>query len=153
MVYNLKGASVSNHSKSEIMNKKELQDRLKKYAITIVKFSEELPDRSGFRTVKNQIVRSAPSSAANYRSACRAKSTADYISKMETVEEELDETIFWLEFTVGLSEEYRAQIKPLWKEGDELLAIIVSSIITAKQNNNKDRDLGKNQSKSQNNKM
>jgi len=60
--------------------------------------------------------------------------------------------MFWLEFTVGLSEDYQQQIKPLWKEGDELLAIIVSSIITAKQNNNKDRDLGKNQSKSQNNK-
>ena len=134
------------------MNKKALQDRLKKYAIAIVKFSEDFPDKSGFRTVKNQIVRCAPSSAANYRSACRAKSTADQISKMEIVEEELDETMFWLEFTVGLSEEYRSQVKPLWKEGDELLAIIVSSIITAKQNNNKDRDLGKNQSKSQNNK-
>jgi len=59
------------------MNKKALQDRLKKYAIAIVKFSEDLPDKSGFRTVKNQIVRCAPSSAATYRSACRAKSTAD----------------------------------------------------------------------------
>lgn len=119
------------------MNKKELQDRLKNYAIAIVKFSEDLPDKSGFKTVKNQIVRSAPSSAANYRSACRAKSTKDYISKMEIVEEELDETMFWLEFTVGLSEDYRLQVKPLWKEGDELLAIIVSSIVTTKQNNNK----------------
>ena len=116
------------------MDKKELQERLKQYAIAIVKFAEELPDKSGFRTIKNQIVRSAPSAAANYRSACRAKSDADYISKMETVEEELDETLFWLEFTVGLSEEYRAAVKPLWKEGDELLAIIVSSIITKKRN-------------------
>ncbi|HRI20657.1 MAG TPA: four helix bundle protein [Panacibacter sp.] len=119
------------------MTKKELQDRLKKYAITIVKFSDELPDKSGFRTIRNQIVRSAPYSAVNYRSACRAKSTKDYISKMETVEEELDETMFWLEFTVGLSEEYRTKVKPLWKEGDELLAIIVSSIISTKQKNNK----------------
>ena len=116
------------------MDKKTLQERLKVYAISIVKFSEELPDKSGFRTVKNQIVRCGPSSAANYRAACRAKSTADYIHKMGTVEEELDETIFWLEFTVGLSEEYRPKISPLWKEGDELLAIIVSSIITTKKN-------------------
>ena len=65
------------------MDKKELQDRLKKYAIAIVKFSEDLPGKSGFRTIKNQIVRSAPSSAANYRSACRAKSAKDYISKMK----------------------------------------------------------------------
>jgi four helix bundle protein len=119
------------------MNKNELQDRLKKYAIAIVKFSEELPDKSGFRIVRNQIVRCVPSSAANYRSACRAKSTADYISKMQTVEEELDETMFWLEFILGLSEDYRLAVKPLWKEGDELLAITVSSIITTKQNNNK----------------
>jgi four helix bundle protein len=119
------------------MDKKELQDRLKKYAIAIVKFSESLPDKSGFRTVKNQIVRCGPSAAANYRAACRAKSTKDYISKMETVEEELDETMFWLEFTVGLSEEYRSKVSPLWKEGDELTAIIVSSIITAKNNNKK----------------
>ena len=102
------------------MNKKDLQDRLKKYAIEIVKFSEGLPDKSGLRTVKNQIVRCAPSAAANYRAACRAKSTADYIHKMGIVEEELDETMFWLEFTVGLSEDYRLQVKPLWKEGDEL---------------------------------
>lgn len=116
------------------MNKKELQDRLKLYAISIVKFSEELPDKSGFRTIKNQIVRCGPSSAANYRAACRAKSTADYIHKMQIVEEELDETMFWLEFTVGLSEDYRLPIKPLWKEGDELLSIIVSSIVTTKRN-------------------
>jgi hypothetical protein len=56
---------------------------------------------------------------------------------METVEEELDETMFWLEFTVGLSEEYRMKVAPLWKEGDELTAIIVSSINTAKSNNKK----------------
>jgi four helix bundle protein len=80
-------------------------------------------------------VRCGPSSAANYRAACRAKSTADYISKMGTVEEELDETMFWLEFTVGLSEEWRTKVIPLWKEGDELLAIIVSSIVSTKKNN------------------
>jgi four helix bundle protein len=119
---------------ASVMQKRELQERLKQYAISIVKFSEELPDKSGFNTVKNQIVRSAPSAAANYRAACRAKSDADYISKMGTVEEELDETMFWLEFTVGLSEEFRSMVKPLWKEGDELLAIIVSSIITKKRN-------------------
>ena len=116
------------------MNKKDLQDRLKKFAITVVKFSEGLPEKAGFRTVKNQIVRCASSSAANYRAACRAKSTADYINKMQIVEEELDETMFWLEFIVGLSEEYRSKVSSLWKEGDELLAIIVSSIVTTKRN-------------------
>lgn len=115
------------------MNKKELQERLKKYAIDIVHFSEELPANSGFKTVVNQIIRSAPSAAANYRAACRAKSVADYIHKMHIVEEELDETMFWLEFTVGLSEALRPKVAHLWKEGDELLAITVASIITAKK--------------------
>lgn len=115
------------------MDKKDLQDRLKHFAIMIVKFAESLPETPGMRTVRNQIVRSAPSAAANYRAACRAKSTADYISKMGTVEEELDETQFWLEFTVGLSDEYRSIIAPLWKEGNELTAIIVSSIVAKKK--------------------
>lgn len=119
------------------MNKKDLQERLKKYAITIVKFAEGLPDRSGFRTVKNQIVRSAPSAAANYRAACRGKSGKDYINKMVMVEEELDETMFWLEFTVGLEDNYRSKVSPLWKEGNELLSIIVASILTAKKNGEK----------------
>jgi four helix bundle protein len=120
-----------------VTDKKALQERLKQYAIAIVKFSEELPDKSGFRTIKNQIVRCGPSGAANYRSACRAKSTADNISKMGTVEEELDETMFWLEFTVGLSNEYRQRVAPLWKEGDELVSIIVTSIVTTKKNDRK----------------
>ena len=119
------------------MDKKELQERLKKFAISIVHFAESLPDSLGFRTVRNQIVRSGPSVAANYRAACRAKSKADFISKMGTVEEELDETQFWLEFTVGLSNEYRTQVTPLWKEADELMAIVVSTIVSTKRNHPK----------------
>jgi four helix bundle protein len=119
------------------MNKKELQDRLKKFAIEIVHFSDGLPDHSGFCTIKNQIIRSAPSAAANYRAACRAKSVPDYIHKMHIVEEELDETMFWLKFTVGFSEEWRSKVATLWKEGDELLAITVASIITAKKHRQK----------------
>jgi four helix bundle protein len=116
------------------MKKQDLQKRLKDYAISIVQFSELLPNRSGFKTVRNQIVRSGPSAAANYRAACRGKSTKDYINKMGIVEEELDETLFWLEFTVGLSQAFRTQVAPLWKEGNELLSVIVASIKTAKTN-------------------
>lgn len=57
------------------MTQKELQDRLKTYAIAIVKFAENLPDTLGFRTVRNQIVRCAPSAAANYRAACRLRTS------------------------------------------------------------------------------
>ena len=115
------------------MTKKDLQDRLKLYAIDIVRFAESLPESLGFRTVRNQIVRSGPSSAANYRAACRGKSRADFKHKLEIVEEELDETLFWLEFTVGLDESKRTLIGPLWKEGNELLSIIVSTIKTVKE--------------------
>lgn len=103
------------------------------YAIDIVRFAEALPESSGFKTVRNQIVRSGSSSAANYRAACRGKSTADFKHKLEIVEEELDETLFWLEFTVGLDEMKRSIVAPLWKGGNELLSIIVASIKAVKQ--------------------
>ena len=116
------------------MNKNDLQDRLKVFAIDIVRFAESLPKSLGFKTVRNQIVRSGPSSAANYRAACRGKSTADFKHKLEIVEEELDETLFWLKFTVGLAEAQRSTVGPLWKEGNELLSIIVATINTVKKN-------------------
>ncbi|MBO0938770.1 four helix bundle protein [Fibrella sp. HMF5335] len=112
---------------------KELQDRLKSYAIDIVRFAEGLPESPGFRTVRNQIVCCGPSSAANYRAACRGKLPADFKHKLEIVEEELDETMFWLEFTVGLDETKRTSVGPLWKEGNELLSIIIGSINATKR--------------------
>ena len=115
------------------MTQKELQDRLKTYAIEIVKFAEKITDSLGFRTVRNQIVICSPSTAANYRAACRGKSTVDFKYKLEIVEEELDETMFWLEFTVGLDDSKRDLVSPLWKEGNELLSIIVSSINSVKK--------------------
>jgi four helix bundle protein len=118
------------------MTDKELQERLKRFAVSIVKFGESLPDTPGCRTIRNQIVRSGPSCAANYRAACRPKSKPDFISKLGTVEEELDETMFWLEFTVALSEEHRQAVSPLWKEANELLSIIVASINTSKRRKN-----------------
>ncbi len=114
------------------MTEKDLQDRFKRFAVSIVKFAEALPETPGCRTVRNQIVRSGPSAAANYRAACRPKSNADFISKLGTVEEELDETMFWLEFVVALSEEFRPTVSPLWKEANELLSIIIASIKTSK---------------------
>ena len=110
-----------------------LKNRYKQFSLTIVRFAEELPDRLAYRTVSGQIIRSGTSSAANYRAACRRKSARDFIAKMGIVEEELDETMFWLEFTVGLSEDWRAAVMPLWKEADELLAITVTSIKTSRK--------------------
>ena len=75
----------------------QLQKRTKKFAIDVINLSKLLPNKSIGWTLTNQIIRSATSVGANYRAVCRAKSDKDFISKMETVIEEADETLFWLE--------------------------------------------------------
>ncbi len=87
----------------------------------------------------NQLIRSSSSPGANYRAACRAKSTADFINKLKIVEEELDESIFFLELIDHFNEEYSEENKLIIKEANELLAITVQSIKTsrAKQGSSK----------------
>lgn len=80
------------------------------------------------------MVRCIPSCAANYRAACRAKSNADFINKLKIVEEELDESMFWIEFVVGLEEKLGNDVVEIYKEADELLAITVASIKTLRKN-------------------
>jgi four helix bundle protein len=121
------------------MTKEELKLRTKQFAIKIVKLVEDLPNTKAGNTIGNQIIRSGSSVAANYRSACRVRSNADFISKITLVEEECDETLFWLELIVesGLLEKGRLQY--LLKEADELTAIFTASGKTAKQNNPKSK--------------
>ena len=73
---------------------RKLQDRTKRFAISIIQFSSQLPKSEVARTVSRQLLRSATSVAANYRSVCRARSSADFISKISVVLEEADETLF-----------------------------------------------------------
>lgn len=75
--------------------------------------------------------------AANYRAACRGKSPADFIYKLKIVEEELDESIFFLEMLAEFNKEETNEITTLVKEGNELLAITVKSIITTRTNNSR----------------
>jgi len=114
--------------------KYQLQKRTKKFAIDVINLSKLLPNKSIGWTLTNQIIRSATSVGANYRAVCRAKSDKDFISKMETVIEEADETLFWLEIIeelkVILNKE--TEITRLLKEADELVAIFVSSVKTVK---------------------
>lgn len=79
------------------MTKKELKLRTKQFALQIIKLVDDLPNTKAGKSVGNQIIRSGTSVAANYRSACRARSNADFISRISIVEEESDETLFWLE--------------------------------------------------------
>ena len=110
----------------------ELKDRIKNWAIEIVLLTRKLPNEPEFKACRNQIVRSAPSAAANYRAACRGKSTPDFIYKLKIVEEELDETMFWLEFMEELLPQLKSSFEKPYKEANELLSITVASIKTAK---------------------
>lgn len=85
------------------------------------------------RNYSNQLVRCSSSVGANYRAACRAKSSADFINKLKIVEEELDETMFFLELLQEFNPAMNLPITHNWKEGNELLSIIVSSIITMRK--------------------
>jgi four helix bundle protein len=117
------------------MKKEELKERTKKFALIIIKLVEELPNTLVGRTIGNQIIRSGTSVAANYRAACRARSNADFISKITIVEEECDETLFWLELIAEANLIKKEILKDIVKESDELTAIFTVSGKTAKQNN------------------
>lgn len=119
------------------MNKEELKNRTKQFALRIIKLVEELPHTKSGHTIGNQIIRSGTSIGANYRAACRARSTADFISKITIVEEESDETLFWLELIVEANLMKAERVKDLLKEADELTAIFTAAGKTAKANNPK----------------
>lgn len=111
-----------------------LSVRTKKFALSVIKFVETLPRGRTADIIGKQLIRSGTSVGANYRAACRAKSPADFISKMGTVEEETDEVIYWLELLIESSIAKSNEVESLMKEANELLAITVSSIKTARRN-------------------
>jgi four helix bundle protein len=117
-----------------IMTEKELKIRTRKFAVSVFKLIGSLPNNRNINIVANQLGRSASSVAANYRSAYRAKSHADFISKIATVEEEADESTFWLDFLSEIQNETSTEVNPLLKEARELTAIFTASSKTAKKN-------------------
>ena len=115
------------------MDEGQMKDRTKEFAKEIIKLCRKLPkDREG-NLIGNQIFRSGTSVAANYRSACRARSKAEFISKLAIVEEEADETLFWLEIIKEMEILDKQSIDRLMKENDEIIAIVVTSIKTARR--------------------
>src|SRR5215468_11221936 len=110
------------------MTTDELKIRTKSFALRIIKLVEALPPNRTADVIGKQLVRSGTSVGANYRAACRAKSNADFIAKRGIVEEEADESAFWLEVIVesGLMKE--ELVKDLLDEADQIVAIMVSSI-------------------------
>lgn len=117
--------------------KNEILNRTKKFAIDCWRFCEKVPKSREYNAFVNQLIRSSSSVGANYWASQRAKSTADFINKLKIVEEEVDESVYWLEIFEEVSFEFLEEIQVLKKEGKELLAITVASINTAKRNNNK----------------
>ena len=116
------------------MNSAEFQNKTKKLGLGVIRFVEVLPQNYASRVIINQILRCALSVGANYRAVCRAKSDKDFIHKMKIVEEECDETIYWLEIIEESGLAKVEPIAPLRKEAKEILAMIVASINTVSKN-------------------
>ena len=111
----------------------DLKARTKTFALRIIKVVDALPNSRSANVIGNQLLRSGTSVGANYRAACRARSTAEFVAKLGIVEEEADECGYWLELLIDSGLMTRQQLSDLLKEADELVAITVASIKTARQ--------------------
>jgi four helix bundle protein len=115
----------------------DLKKRFKLFAIGCAELIQKLPNTMINRAYSNQLVRSSSSPGTNYRAALRGKSTADFINKLKIVEEELDESVFFLELLQNFNPELNQEIEDLLNEGNELTAIVVASIKTSRSKNKK----------------
>ena len=114
------------------MTTHELKERTKRFAIEVLKLGECIPKTLPGKAVASQVIRAATSVGANYRAACRARSRAEFISKIGIVEEEADETAFWLEIVRDSGLLSTRVVEQLHQEADELTRIMVASGRTAK---------------------
>jgi len=120
------------------MTKEELKKRTKLFAIRTFKFVNTLPKSKSLDVVSYQIFKSSSSVAANYRAVCRGKSDADFLNKLKIVDEEADETLFWLEFIQDLETECdKKELEFLMKEANELVSIFSAGIKTLKSRTTK----------------
>jgi four helix bundle protein len=109
------------------MTEDDLKKRTKLFALRILKLVAALPKTIAGRTIGGQLARSGTSVAANYRASCRARSKAEFISRLGVVEEEADESALWLELIIEGDLMKSSLVKPLWVEANELTAIMTSS--------------------------
>ena len=119
------------------MEHKDLKKRTKEFALRVIRLVEALPKGRTTDILGRQLLRSGTSVGANYRAACRARSNADFISKMGIVEEETDESLYWMELLIEAELVQAVKLESLMKEANELLTITVSSIKTARRKKNK----------------
>ena len=118
------------------MTPQEMKARTKRFALRVIKLVDALPKSYSSQVIGKQLLRSGTSVGANYRAACRAKSTRDFISKLSIVEEEADESIYWMELLVDSNLVKKSLLADLMSEADQLVAIVVSSLKTLKRKRN-----------------
>ncbi len=112
----------------------DLKERTKRFALEVLQVSLQLrPDSPGW-LLRGQLVRAGTGVGSNYRAACRSKSRSDFIAKLTTAEEEVDETSYWLELLLACQAFPTERLRPLLQEANELTAIFVSSVKTARAN-------------------
>lgn len=116
------------------MKPEELKKRTREFALRIIKLVATLPKTKTAQVTGGQLLRCGTSVGANYRAACRARSQADFVSKIGVVEEESDESLYWLELIVESGLMKREQVQDLMKEADELTAIFAASMKSARVN-------------------
>ena len=115
------------------MTKEELKRRTKSFAIRVFKFLMEIEKTKAVEVISYQLFKSSSSVSANYRAVCRGKSDSDFLNKLKIVDEEADESLFWLEFIQELEIDCdKNELEKLIKEADELVAIFSSAIRTIK---------------------
>ena len=132
------------------MDAEELKGRTREYALRIIRAVRSLPADQVAQHMGRQLLRSATSVAANYRAACRSRSRSEFVAKMGVVEEEADESVFWMELLVDAGVLPQGRVRNLLREGNELVAIAVSSKRTARssigRNNNRQSSIVSRQS-------
>ena len=113
------------------MTEGELKERTKDFALRVIKFASALPHNSEGRAIAGQLIRSATSVGANYRAACRGRSSNEFIAKLGIVEEEADESAYWMELIIQGKLLPADRVIDLLQEASELTAMMVSSRVTA----------------------
>jgi four helix bundle protein len=117
------------------VDERQFKERTKKLALRVIRMVESLPNSPSAGVIGKQLLRSATSVGANYRAACRGKSTADVIAKLGIVEEEADESLSWMELLVEAGLLPEAKLQDLMAETHEIIAMTVASIRTLRRKN------------------
>jgi four helix bundle protein len=115
------------------MTRDEFKKRTKAFALRVIHLVDALPRSRAASIIGAQLLRAGTSVGANYRAACRARSSADFISKMGIVEEECDESIYWMELLIEAGIMKSNRLSSLLKEADEILSMVVASIRTSRR--------------------